>query len=56
MLTLVNSFILNCISTNYIVIDGVTVCGSRLWPTQEEHFKEALRAYVLLFESNTGLN
>jgi len=35
----------------YTVIDGVTVCASRLWPTQEEHFKEALQAYILLFES-----
>ena len=54
--TLVNSLILNCIFTNYVVIDGVTVCGSRLWSAQEEDFKEALRAYILMFESNAELN
>jgi len=38
------------------VIDEVTVCGSHLWPTQEENFKEALRAYALMFDSNAELN
>lgn len=41
---------------NYTVIDGVTVNAGYLWPTHEEHFKNALRAYNLLFESCTELN
>ena len=39
-----------------MVIDGVTICASHLWPTQEEKFEGALKAYTLLLESNIGLN
>ena len=57
--SLINSYVVVCTSltlfNNYIMIDGVTICASHLWPTQDEYYKGALRAYALQFESNTEL-
>ncbi|XP_065899328.1 meiosis inhibitor protein 1-like isoform X2 [Dysidea avara] len=35
----------------YTTINGVTVCSDQLWHVKEEHFENALKAYVMLLEN-----